>query len=171
MNDIHFFKRVSGPAANGSKVQVGIEAIKLKGVPEDIPGLREYLGEDSALSCLLRGVTLEFQGFIRGWLSQKYRNLTPEEKESLPRFESKRSGWVVDLGKYRNELDAALSEWQPGQRIRRNGGQMMSAVKQQNEELAAQMAAVTAQLSKLLEAQQQAKTTEKATKPKTTKAY
>ena len=169
VNDIHFFKRVSGPSGAGSKVQVGIESIKLIGVPESIQGLREYLGEDVALMCLLRGVTLEFQSFIRGWLASQYASLTPEEKESLPEFEAVRGGRVKDLGKYREDLNAALSEWRPGQRSRRNGGQMLAEMRKKAEaaesrsaELEAQMAEMQKQMAALLEAQAAVKPKAKA---------
>ena len=169
MQDVHFFKRVSGPAANGSKVQVGIESIRLVGVPENLVGLRDFLGDDATLACLLRGVTLEYQSFIRGWLQQHYQSLTQEEKEALPEFEALRGGRVKDLGKYREDLNAALSEWRPGQRSRRNGGQMLAEMRKKAEaaesrsaELEAQMAEMQKQMAALLEAQAAGKPKAKA---------
>lgn len=176
MSDTYHYKRVSGPAGQGSKVQVGIESVRLIGVPEDIAGLRDFLGEEVALACMVRGVTLEYQGFIRGFLAAHYQSLTPEEKEALPEFETKRSGKVVDMGKYREDLNAALIDWRPGQRSRKNGGQLMAEMRREkaaadarNAELEAQMAALQAQMAAMLEAQEAALTQTiktAATKPK-----
>ena len=171
MSDTWEFKHVSGPVGNGSKVQVGIEGITLIGVPDKLDPLVEFLGHETAEKFLIRSTTLDYQSKIRGELAAIYRALSVSDREALPEFETKRSGKIVNMGKFRTEVDAALAIWKPGMRSGRNGGQLLSETRKENEalkaqaaEMQAQMAALQEQLAKVLETQSE--TTEKA-KPKT----